>query len=63
MLAYCTAYRLARGHLVSVTGNQQDRSHRIRNVDVEIVLHSLDLNRQPDALLGDIDQLAERIIR
>jgi 5-methylcytosine-specific restriction enzyme subunit McrC len=62
MLAYCIRYRLARGHLVYVTGDRPARGHRIRNSDVEIHMHGVDLAQPPDVLLREIDLLADRIV-
>jgi 5-methylcytosine-specific restriction enzyme subunit McrC len=62
MLAYCTAYGLRSGHLVYVSGDHPPGVHRIRNTDVEIVRHGLDLGQQPKALLADIDRIADRIV-
>ncbi|OZV84652.1 hypothetical protein CA850_02090 [Micromonospora echinospora] len=61
MLAYCVAYGLPRGHLVYVAGKDLPRRHLVRNVDVEIVCHLLDLDLRPADLLARVDDLAAEI--
>lgn len=62
MLAYCTVLGLRRGHLVYVDGAHAT-THAVRNTDVEIRCHALNLDQQPTALLNDIDLLVEEIAR
>lgn len=62
MLAYCTAYRLPRGHLVYVGDHQPPGRYRIRNSTVEINMHRVDLDQPPVALLQEIDRLVDRIV-
>jgi 5-methylcytosine-specific restriction enzyme subunit McrC len=54
MLAYCTALRLPRGHLIYAKGNEQPATHVVRNAEVEIVCHALDLGASPATLLAKI---------
>ena len=61
MLAYCKVLKLPRGHLVYAAGNEQPRTHAIRNADVEVVVHALDLAKEPSALAHDVRQLANEI--
>jgi 5-methylcytosine-specific restriction enzyme subunit McrC len=61
LLAYCTAFGLARGHLVYARGNEEPRRYSIRSAGVEVVAHCLDLEASPDALLAQVAELAEGI--
>lgn len=61
MLAYCTAYGLTCGHLVYATGGVPMIGHVVRNSGVQIMCHSLDLDQPPEALLADVDRLADQI--
>jgi 5-methylcytosine-specific restriction enzyme subunit McrC len=57
-LAYCTAFGLPRGHLVYAKGNEEPRTYRISPAGVEVVAHCLDLEANPEELLGQIADLA-----
>lgn len=61
MLAYCTALGLDRGHLVYAKGNEAATSHAIRNADVEIVQHAVDLAESPPSLLAQIELIADEV--
>lgn len=61
LLAYCTALGLAEGHLVYAKGAEDPAVHEIRNADVRVIAHSLDLEQTPGALLADIDVIAAQI--
>lgn len=61
LLAYCTALGLTEGHLVYAKGNEPTVTHRIRNADITIHAHALDLAVAPDALLNQVDDLADRL--
>jgi 5-methylcytosine-specific restriction enzyme subunit McrC len=61
MLAYCTALQLPRGHLVYAKGNEEPSRHVVRNVDIEIVCHALDLAQAPPALLQQVDYTAAEV--
>jgi 5-methylcytosine-specific restriction enzyme subunit McrC len=60
MLAYCTVLDLARGHLIYVAG--VPATHQLRNSDVEITCHAIDLDQPPDALLNQVDRLVDEIV-
>lgn len=61
MLAYCTALDLPVGHLVYARGNEEARTHIVRNAGVRIVAHALDLEAGPAQLLRDLDELARQM--
>lgn len=61
MLAYCTVLGLEHGHLVYAKGNEQVRTHTVRQAGVVIHCHTLDLAESPAKLLAQVDQLAGRI--
>jgi len=63
LLAYCTALQLPRGHLVYAKGNEEPARHLVRNADVEIVCHALDLAARPAELLAQVRRLAAAIVR
>jgi len=61
LLAYCTALGLTEGHLVYAKGNEPTVTHHIRNAGITIHAHALDLAAAPDALLAQVDDLADRL--
>jgi 5-methylcytosine-specific restriction enzyme subunit McrC len=61
MLAYCTVFGLRQGHLVYVTGERPADRHLVRNADIEIVCHGLDLSVPPSALLGQVAKIGDEI--
>jgi 5-methylcytosine-specific restriction enzyme subunit McrC len=62
VLAYCTALRLARGHLVYAKGNEQARTYDVRFSEVVISAHALDLTGTPGELLARVALLAEALM-
>jgi 5-methylcytosine-specific restriction enzyme subunit McrC len=58
MLAYCTALRLRRGHLIYARGSGKPARHAVREADIEIIAHALDLDTDPGSLLAQIHDLA-----
>lgn len=58
MLAYCTALRLPRGHLIYAKGNAHAASHVVRHAGIEIVCHALDLTEPPEAVLAQTSRIA-----
>lgn len=62
MLAYCVAYRLARGHLVYAAGEPAPVRHVVRNAGIEIVSHTLDLDTEPADLVARVRVLADEIL-
>lgn len=61
LLAYCTVLGIREGHLVYAQGEEMPRLHEISGTDVRIHRHTLDLALQPDALLAQVQTLADRI--
>ncbi|GLY85974.1 McrC family protein [Actinoallomurus iriomotensis] len=63
MLAYCTRFRLNRGHLVYAKGETEPRVHRVAGgSDIKIVQQGLDLACPPAMLLQQVASLAEQIV-
>ena len=62
LLGYCTALGLTEGHLVYAKGNEEGCSYRIPVAEVTITAHTLDLEADPRALLGQVGVLAEQIL-
>jgi 5-methylcytosine-specific restriction enzyme subunit McrC len=58
MLAYCTALRLPRGHLVYAKGAVDAARHVVSEAGVEILCHALNLDSEGEALLDQIGDLA-----
>ncbi|WP_081465424.1 5-methylcytosine restriction system specificity protein McrC [Cellulomonas gilvus] len=61
MLAYCSVRGLPRGHLVYAQGNEPEAVHRVVSAGVEIHQHALDLDLEPETLLGQVHDLARRM--
>lgn len=62
MLAYCTVSGLPRGHLVYAKGNEPEARHRVLGTSVEIHQHALELDVEPQVLLGQVRELADQIV-
>lgn len=63
MLAYCTVLGLNEGHLVYAKGNEVGRTHTVQRAGVVIHCRALDLALEPAALLTQVDQLADAIVK
>ena len=61
MVAYCTSLNLKEGHLIYAKGNTSSGSHRVKNVNLTIHQHALELNQKPTKLIKDVQALANRI--
>jgi 5-methylcytosine-specific restriction enzyme subunit McrC len=61
MLAYCTALKLRRGHLIYARGAAEPTRHLVRQTGVEIITRALDLDTRPEALLGQVRDLASEL--
>lgn len=62
LLAYCTVLGLTSGHLVYASGNEPAVTHEIRGDRVSIHCHTLDLEQPPDHVLGQVGDLARRLV-
>ena len=62
MLAYCTALGLPRGYLVYANDSgEEPRNHLIRNAECVLMVRTLDVEREPDDLLRQVDFLADEV--
>jgi 5-methylcytosine-specific restriction enzyme subunit McrC len=62
MLAYCTALALRRGFLVyAKDSGEKTRNLTIKNIDCEIRIRTLDVERHPEQLLQEVAALAREI--
>jgi 5-methylcytosine-specific restriction enzyme subunit McrC len=61
LLAYCIILGLRNGHLVYAKGNEEPARHVVRRSGIEIFCHALDLDHEPEQLLGQVRDLASRI--
>jgi 5-methylcytosine-specific restriction enzyme subunit McrC len=61
MLAYCAVLGLPLGHLVYAKGNEEPASHMVRNTNVEIRCHALDLEHPPLMLLDQVARIARNL--
>lgn len=57
MLAYCIRHQLDRGHLIYAAGNEVPRRYVIEEAGIEIQCHSLALDRSPDEISRQVDQI------
>nr|NLI49275.1 restriction endonuclease [Propionibacterium sp.] len=62
LLAYCTVLGLPVGHLVYAKGFEDAREHVVQNAGVRIVAHTLDLEAEPQALIGAVRDLAAAMV-
>lgn len=58
LLAYCTVLALPEGHLVYAKGNAPHADHVVQRVGTRIHQHTLDLEQPPEAILAQIDLIA-----
>ena len=62
MLAYCTAFGLPQGFLVYARdAEQRSRLHRIEAAGTEIKVRAVNVERQPEDVLGQVDELAAEV--
>jgi 5-methylcytosine-specific restriction enzyme subunit McrC len=62
MLAYCTAFGLPQGFLVYARdAEQRSRLHHIEAAGTEIKVRAVNVERQPEDVLGQVDELATEI--
>ncbi len=63
MLAYCVAFGVSRGFLVyALDVDQRSRRHTVRTHGYVIDVHALNLEAPPDALLEQVDALADDLV-
>jgi 5-methylcytosine-specific restriction enzyme subunit McrC len=62
MLAYCTALRLDRGHLVYAEGDERPRVYDIHTAGVLVIAHALDLSGTPSQILDRVRVLAAELL-
>jgi 5-methylcytosine-specific restriction enzyme subunit McrC len=63
LLAYCTVLGLQVGHLVYARGSEEPAHHVVKRSGVEIVCHAVDLDAEPAALMNQMRNLADFIVR
>ena len=61
MLAYCTAADLPSGMLVYAAGEGELGTYKVKYAGKTIEVVSVDLEGTPEAILGDVGRLAERV--
>jgi 5-methylcytosine-specific restriction enzyme subunit McrC len=62
MLAYCTGLNVRRGYLVyAADSGAQARDLRVKNSGCEICVRTIDIREPPEALLGQVADLATEI--
>ena len=61
MLAYCTAADLPSGLLIYADGEGEPAKYRIDHAEKTIEVAALDLSGAPEAILGDVERLADRV--
>ncbi len=61
MLAYCTAANLPSGMLMYPSGEREPVVHRIAHAGIAIEVMPLNVNAQPQAVLAQVDRIAERV--
>jgi 5-methylcytosine-specific restriction enzyme subunit McrC len=61
LLAYCTVLGLRTGHLVYAKGNESPARHVVRRSGIVIFCYAVDLSQPPEALLGQMADLADQI--
>ena len=61
MLAYCTAADLPSGLLVYAAGESEPGTYKVKHSGKTIEVASLDLRGIPEAILGEVGHLAQRI--
>lgn len=63
MLAYCTALGLDRGYLVYAAGGAtRERTVAIRNSTCHICVRAVDVEREPEQILGQVSELVDEIV-
>jgi 5-methylcytosine-specific restriction enzyme subunit McrC len=55
MITYCARHRLTRGHLIYAAGNEGQRRIVVEEAGIEVVCHSVALDRSPAEISAQID--------
>ncbi|GAA2207726.1 McrBC 5-methylcytosine restriction system component [Nonomuraea monospora] len=61
LISYCTALGLTEGHLVYASGTPSAQPYRIKNSDISVHAHVLDLGQRPADLASAVAALADRL--
>lgn len=61
LISYCTALGLSEGHLVYASGTPSAEPYRIKNSDIRVHAHVLDLNQKPADLAIAVTSLVNRL--
>ena len=61
MLAYCTAADLPSGMLVYAAGEDELGTYKVKYAGKTIEVTSLNLEGTPEAILGDVGRVAQRV--
>ena len=61
MLAYCTAVDLPSGMLVYAAGEGELGTYKVKYAGKTIEVVSVDLEGTPEAILGDVGHLSQRV--
>jgi 5-methylcytosine-specific restriction enzyme subunit McrC len=62
MLAYCVSYGLSRGYLIYARDSgQESRTHVVRNLGPEIIVTAVDVEKEPEEVLAQVEALAARV--
>ena len=61
LLAYTTATQVDTGFLIYAAGESEPVTHTVRFADTDLVVETLTLDNEPEAILDEIGALAERI--
>ena len=61
LISYCTALGLTEGHLVYASGTPSAQPYRIKNSDISVHAHVLDLSQRPADLAIAVASLVDRL--
>lgn len=62
MLAYCSVYGLKHGHLIYAAGEGEAHRYEVQGSDVVVHCHTLDLSLSPNAVLGQVSEIASEMV-
>ena len=61
MLAYCTRYGLAEGHLIYAAGEAEPARHDLVGAGVRIFCHAVNLDGTPEQIIENLNSLASQV--